>query len=166
MEQVISGGLILAGAAIMLVSMIKWRQLSQVTPLIPERSRDEIIRYLKLHGLLMTFFLLAYIGVAIVLFVGIPVVGELMVGIILLGGAFFVLLGIVIEMRMLMEIQVTIRGLLPVCSHCKRVRHEGEDPAAQESWSDIESYISERTGADISHSLCPSCKKELYPDLK
>ena len=31
MEQVISGGLILAGAAIMLVSMIKWRQLSQVT---------------------------------------------------------------------------------------------------------------------------------------
>ena len=156
MEQVISGGLILAGAAIMLVRMIKWRGLSQVTPFIPERSRDEIIRYLKLHGSLMLFFLLAYIGVAIVLFIGVPVVGALMVGIILLGGAFFVLLGIVIEMRMLMEIQLTIRGLPPVCSNCKRVRHEGEDPAVQESWSDIESYISERTDADISHSLCPS----------
>jgi hypothetical protein len=150
--------MILAGAALMLASLLKWRSLSRVTPYIPERSRAQTNMYLRVHGLLMALFLLGYIIVAIAFIFGITSLGEMIVG-----GVF---LGIVIQLRMLAEIQATIRGLLPLCSNCKRVRYDGGDPGAQESWGDIETYISERTEADISHSLCPKCRKELYPDLE
>lgn len=166
MHQVISGTMILAGAALMLASLLKWRSLSRVTPYIPERSRAQTNMYLRVHGLLMALFLLGYIIVAIAFIFGITSLGEMIVGGVFLGGAIFVFLGIVIQLRMLAEIQATIRGLLPLCSNCKRVRYDGGDPGAQESWGDIETYISERTEADISHSLCPKCRKELYPDLE
>lgn len=165
MEQLASGIIILTGALIMLASIIKWRQLSQVAPFIPERSRGQITRYLNLHIVLMAFFLLGYIGVAMVFIFGVPSIGELVVSAIFLAGAVFVFLGILIQLRMLMEIQTTIKGLLPICSACKKVRRPDSNPRQRDSWSEIEAYISEKTQADISHSLCPDCKRELYPDL-
>ncbi len=150
----------------MLVSIIKWRQLSQVAPFIPERSRGQITRYLNLHLLLMAFFLLGYVGVATVFIFGVPSIGELVVSVIFLAGAIFVFLGIMIQLRMLKEIQKTIKGLLPICSACKKVRRPDTNPRDEDSWSEIETYISEKTEADISHSLCPQCKAELYPGLR
>jgi len=32
-------------------------------------------------------------------------------------------------------------------------------------WNKIESYIKDRTEAEFSHSICPACIKEHYPDL-
>jgi hypothetical protein len=125
--------MILAGAALMLASLLKWRSLSRVTPYIPERSRAQTNMYLRVHGLLMALFLLGYIIVAIAFIFGITSLGEMIVGGVFLGGAIFVFLGIVIQLRMLAEIQATIRGLLPLCSNCKRVRYDGGDPGAQES---------------------------------
>jgi DNA repair exonuclease SbcCD ATPase subunit len=51
----------------------------------------------------------------------------------------------------------TLSGLLPICSNCKQIRDEIGD------WHQIESYITNHSEAEFSHSLCPSCFKSLYP---
>jgi len=53
----------------------------------------------------------------------------------------------------------TLQGFIPICANCKSVRND------KGYWEKIESYISERASVDFSHSLCPACVKELYPDL-
>ncbi len=60
----------------------------------------------------------------------------------------------------------SLEGILPICSNCKKIRIEGTDPKQQDSWVQIESYISEKTEAQFSHSICPECIKKLYPDFK
>ncbi len=55
-------------------------------------------------------------------------------------------------------------ALLPICAHCKRIRKAGADPNAEESWQAIESYITEKTGTEFSHGICPRCSAELFPE--
>lgn len=52
----------------------------------------------------------------------------------------------------------TLSGLLPICSHCKKVR---EDTGY---WRQIEQYVEKHSHAEFSHSLCPQCAHELYPE--
>ncbi len=44
-----------------------------------------------------------------------------------------------------------LRGILPICSYCKSIRDD------QNHWQKVESYITQRTDAQLSHSICPSC---------
>lgn len=53
----------------------------------------------------------------------------------------------------------TLSGLLPICSQCKKIR----DDAGY--WHQVESYIKDRSRADFSHSICPDCARDLYPDI-
>ena len=53
----------------------------------------------------------------------------------------------------------TLRGLLPICSNCKKIRDD------KGYWKQIESYIRDHSGAEFSHGMCPECSKKLYPDL-
>lgn len=53
-----------------------------------------------------------------------------------------------------------LRGIIPICSGCKRIRDD------QGYWNQIESYISERSGADFSHGICPECRDRLYGDME
>lgn len=53
----------------------------------------------------------------------------------------------------------TLSGLLPVCANCKSIRDD------KGYWSKIETFISERSGAEFTHSICPRCEEELYPEL-
>jgi len=59
---------------------------------------------------------------------------------------------------------VKLEGILPICANCKRIRLEGAPYDKQESWVQIESYISNRTKAEFSHGICPDCIKKLYSD--
>jgi hypothetical protein len=59
---------------------------------------------------------------------------------------------------------VKLEGILPICSFCKKIRLEGTDYKDQANWLQIERYISERTEAQFSHSLCPECLNKHYPD--
>jgi hypothetical protein len=59
----------------------------------------------------------------------------------------------------------SLEGFLPICSNCKKIRREGTNPAKQDSWVQIEAYISEKAKVTFSHSLCPECIKRLYPDI-
>ncbi len=59
----------------------------------------------------------------------------------------------------------TLKGLLPVCSNCKRVRRADADSKDQAGWVSIEAYLHEFTAAEVTHSICPHCMAKLYPDL-
>ena len=165
MQHLLSIAMILTGAVVMLFSLVKAKDLHILTPFIPERIKPEIIRALRLHRGLMLFFLLGYCVVAGVFFLRLPFVGELLVGLVFLLGAIFVLLGLHIQTRMLLEIKNTLHGLLPICASCKKIRHADGDPHDPASWSTVEKFISAKTSADFTHSICPDCLKKLYPDL-
>jgi PAS domain S-box-containing protein len=51
-----------------------------------------------------------------------------------------------------------LSGLVPICANCKKIRDD------QGYWTQIESYIQDRSDAKFSHSICPDCAKKLYPD--
>jgi len=57
-----------------------------------------------------------------------------------------------------------LEALLPICSHCKRIRRPGADPHAKESWLAIESYFTEKTTMEFSHGICPECCALHYPE--
>lgn len=51
-----------------------------------------------------------------------------------------------------------LRGLIPICSHCKKVRDD------HGYWEAVETYISERSEALFSHSICTDCGPRIYGD--
>lgn len=63
------------------------------------------------------------------------------------------------ELEEALENIKTLNGLLPICSNCKKIRDDSG------YWEQIESYIGSHSDAEFSHSICPDCFKELYPDL-
>lgn len=52
----------------------------------------------------------------------------------------------------------TLSGLLPICSHCKKIRDD------KGYWKQIEVYIHEHSEARFSHGICQECIKKHYPD--
>ena len=51
----------------------------------------------------------------------------------------------------------TLKGLLPICASCKKIRDD------KGYWSQIETYIATHSEAEFSHGLCPVCAEKLYP---
>lgn len=45
----------------------------------------------------------------------------------------------------------SLESMLPICSYCKKVRDDNN------YWQQVETYISRSTGANFSHSICPTC---------
>jgi PleD family two-component response regulator len=58
----------------------------------------------------------------------------------------------------LAEIQI-LRGILPICSSCKKIRNEDG------CWEPIEVFIQARSEVDFSHGICEECARKLYPEL-
>lgn len=52
-----------------------------------------------------------------------------------------------------------LSGLLPICSHCMKIRDD------KGYWQQIESYIQDHSDAEFSHSICQGCAEKHYPDL-
>jgi hypothetical protein len=52
-----------------------------------------------------------------------------------------------------------LRGLLPICSYCKRIR--GDD----QYWQQVEGYIAEHSDAQFSHGICPTCYATVSAEL-
>ncbi|MFO8113297.1 MAG: hypothetical protein R6T92_12390 [Desulfosalsimonadaceae bacterium] len=53
----------------------------------------------------------------------------------------------------------TLRGFLPICSHCKSIRDD------QGYWKRLEAYVQEHSYAAFSHSICPKCARKYYPEF-
>jgi DNA-binding response OmpR family regulator len=60
--------------------------------------------------------------------------------------------------KALKEVKV-LRGLIPICASCKKIRNDGG------FWQQIEEYLSEHSEAEFSHGLCQPCIKKLYPGV-
>ena len=52
-----------------------------------------------------------------------------------------------------------LRGLLPICSHCKGIKND------KGYWQKVEDYIRSHSDAEFSHSICPECVREHHPEL-
>ena len=60
--------------------------------------------------------------------------------------------------KALKEVKV-LRGLIPICASCKKIRNDGG------FWQQIEEYLGEHSEAEFSHGLCQPCIKKLYPGV-
>lgn len=47
-------------------------------------------------------------------------------------------------------------GILPICSYCKKIRNQEGD------WEQMELYVTRRSEAEFSHSICPDCMQAHY----
>ena len=66
---------------------------------------------------------------------------------------------LIVELRSTLRKLRTLSGLLPICSSCKKIRDD------KGYWNQIETYIRQRSEADFTHGICPTCAKRLYPGL-
>jgi uncharacterized circularly permuted ATP-grasp superfamily protein len=53
----------------------------------------------------------------------------------------------------------TLRGILPICAGCKKIRDD------EGYWNIVEDYIRDHSEAEFSHAICPECIQRLYPDI-
>jgi CheY-like chemotaxis protein len=54
-----------------------------------------------------------------------------------------------------------LEGILPICSYCKRIRHDVD------KWQDVESYVAGHSQAEFSHGICPTCyETSVKPQLE
>jgi two-component system cell cycle response regulator len=63
----------------------------------------------------------------------------------------------IIELTHANETIKTLKGLIPICASCKKVRNDAG------YWEQIEMYIREHSEAEFTHGFCPDCMKKLYP---
>jgi hypothetical protein len=51
-----------------------------------------------------------------------------------------------------------LRGILPICASCKKIRDDTG------YWHQVEAYLLKHSEVEFSHGICPGCLKKLYPD--
>lgn len=66
---------------------------------------------------------------------------------------------LITELKDALERVKTLSGLLPICSHCKKIRDD------EGYWQNVETYIAKRSDAVFSHGICPDCLNEFYPQF-
>jgi PAS domain S-box-containing protein len=62
------------------------------------------------------------------------------------------------ELRAALADIKTLRGLLPICMSCRKIRDD------RGYWKNLEQYVQEHTEAQFSHGLCDDCMRRLYPE--
>lgn len=63
------------------------------------------------------------------------------------------------ELRQAFDQIKTLRGIVPICANCKKIRDD------RGYWNQVEVYVRDHTEAEFSHSICPECVKKLYPQF-
>jgi hypothetical protein len=87
--------------------------------------------------------------------------------VVLIGGNIVLFFGLIIMNSQRVERELLdankeikqLRGILPICAHCKKIRDDNG------YWSRVESYIQRHSGAQFSHSICPECAKKILSRL-
>lgn len=65
---------------------------------------------------------------------------------------------LILELRDAIVKIKTLRGLLPICAWCKRIRDD------RGYWKKVETYIREHSDASFTHGICPECLKKISPE--
>ena len=63
------------------------------------------------------------------------------------------------DLREAFEKIKVLKGLLPICSSCKKIRDD------KGYWNRIEEYIGTHSEAEFTHGICPDCRSRLYPRI-
>ncbi len=61
------------------------------------------------------------------------------------------------DLRKALDDIKTLRGIVPICAHCKNIRNDAG------FWQQVEAYVTEHTEAQFSHAICPTCMARHYP---
>jgi PAS domain S-box-containing protein len=64
---------------------------------------------------------------------------------------------LILELKQALANVKTLRGLLPICASCKKIRDD------KGYWTQVEVYLREHSEAVFSHGICPDCMVKLYP---
>ncbi len=62
---------------------------------------------------------------------------------------------LLVRVRTHIELKI-LRGLLPMCSKCKKIRND------EGLWKQVDSYIEEHSQITFTHGICPDCLTDLY----
>ena len=63
---------------------------------------------------------------------------------------------LIVDLREALEQIKTLKGVLPICMHCKKIRDD------EGYWHQVEVYVRDHTEADFTHGLCAECMKDFY----
>ncbi len=66
---------------------------------------------------------------------------------------------LIIELREALAKIKTLRGLIPICASCKKIRDD------KGYWNQLEAYIQKHSEAEFTHGICPECAEKLYPEV-
>ncbi len=64
---------------------------------------------------------------------------------------------LIVELQDALAKVKTLKGLLPICAACSKIRDERGD------WTHVDVYIRDHSEAEITHSYCPECAQEHFP---
>lgn len=53
-----------------------------------------------------------------------------------------------------------LKGIIPICSYCKKVRDD------EGYWHMVEAYVSAHSDAEFSHGICPNCLEQVRTSFK
>ena len=60
------------------------------------------------------------------------------------------------ELELAMSEIRTLRGIIPICSYCKKIRNE------EGLWQQMEMYVQSHSEATFSHGICEECMKKHF----
>ena len=63
---------------------------------------------------------------------------------------------LIAELKRTLNELKTLRGIVPICSECKKIKDHQRD------WNHLEAYIENHSEASFSHGICPQCMKAIY----
>ncbi|MEE4264543.1 MAG: MASE3 domain-containing protein [Desulfobacteraceae bacterium] len=66
---------------------------------------------------------------------------------------------LITELQKALDEIKTLKGILPLCSFCKKIRND------RGQWENVDTYIHKHSQADVSHGICPDCMKKHYPEF-
>lgn len=67
---------------------------------------------------------------------------------------------LLVELREALSNIRTLKGLLPICSYCKKIRDD------KGYWELLDAYVSKHTDAQFSHGICPECAEKIVADFE
>lgn len=65
----------------------------------------------------------------------------------------------VVKLSSALEQIKTLRGIVPICSNCKKIRND------EGYWQQVEVYVRNHSEAEFTHGICPECAQALYPEF-
>ncbi len=63
-----------------------------------------------------------------------------------------------LELQQAMNQIKTLRGIVPICMNCKKIRDD------KGYWNQVEVYVRNHTEAEFSHGVCPDCIVKVFPE--